>query len=116
MSKKITQMSPSERQAAAGAASPDRLIFPQNSLSAAFPQFNEQGIFQPGMTKTEYATVQFIAAWVQAHGKMPSRDEMQQLTELAILSLNSWIGFVSDAMQHQDRPEHNFDNHEGELE
>jgi hypothetical protein len=85
-----------------------------NSLTAAFPQFNEQGIFHPGMTKIEYATIQFMAAWVQAHGKIPLLNEMQELAELAMMSLNYWISGLSDVMHGEQDGE--FDNKEGDLQ
>jgi hypothetical protein len=62
-----------------------------NSMMPAFPSFNQEGIYQPGLTKTELATTHFIAAHIQAHGKVPSADELQSLIELATLSFNYWI-------------------------
>lgn len=59
-----------------------------SSLRAAFPNFNEMGIFNPGFTKVEYATVHFIAAHLQSHGKYPTRDQVLALAALAVQTID----------------------------
>jgi hypothetical protein len=41
-----------------------------------------------GLTKGEYATIQFIAAHLQAHGKYPDPGQARALRELADFTLN----------------------------
>jgi hypothetical protein len=55
-----------------------------NSIGAAFPQFNDEGIFNAGMTKAEFATVHFVAAHLHAHGKYPMKDQLMSLGELSL--------------------------------
>jgi hypothetical protein len=81
-----------------------------NSKLPAFPSYNADGIYQPGITKTEYVTAQLIAGYLQAHGKLPAFDELQKLMELAILTLNVWVP-AADRVDHVE-----FDNGEGGLE
>lgn len=80
-----------------------------NSRQPAFPSYNQEGIYQPGITKTEYVTAQLVAGYLQAHGKLPDFQELQKLMELAILTLNVWVP-AADSGDHVD-----FDNEEGEL-
>lgn len=80
-----------------------------NSQMPAFPSYNQEGVYQPGITKTEYVTAQLIAGWLQAHGKLPAFDELQKLMELAILTLNVWVP-AADRVDHVE-----FDSQEGEL-
>lgn len=88
----LGKMAPSERRKAEEAE--QQLMTIPNSMTVAFPSFNMEGVYQPGLTKTEFATTHFIAAFVQAHGKVPSADELQGLIELATLSFNYWISDV----------------------
>jgi hypothetical protein len=98
MAKKVT---PSPAPAAA-----DSVTHEPNSRMPAFPSFNQEGIYQAGISKTEYVTAHFVAGWVQAHGKIPDFKELQQLMELAILTLNVWV-------PEADRVDHvSFDNEE----
>jgi hypothetical protein len=60
-----------------------------NSNSPAFPNFNEQGIFNPGMKKSEYALIQFVTAHIQAHGKHPEISELFGYASLGIYVLDS---------------------------
>lgn len=100
----IGKMAPSERAAAAQAEQQVRAL--PNSLTPAFPSFDMEGIYKPGISKTEYVTAQLIAAWVQAHGRIPNFDELQKLMELAILSLNVWMPEASRVEENE------FDGHE----
>ena len=66
----------------------------QNSQQTAFPNFNEQGIFNPGLTKAEYGTLLFVAAHLEAHGKYPTGDQIEALAALAIKTLDVEVGKV----------------------
>jgi hypothetical protein len=58
------------------------------SAGLAFPCFDEEGIFNSGMTKAEYATIRFVAAHLQAHGTYPAAQQVDALCALAIKTLD----------------------------
>jgi hypothetical protein len=62
-----------------------------NAVLPAFPSYNADGVYQPGVTKTEWATALFVSAHIQAHGSSPSRDQLEHLAQLATMLFNSWI-------------------------
>jgi hypothetical protein len=53
-----------------------------NSRTAAFPNFNEQSVFTPGLTKGEYAMIQFVAGHLNAHGRYPDATQVLALADL----------------------------------
>lgn len=65
-----------------------------NSRATAFPNFNEQGIFNAGMTKAEYAMVHFVTAHLQAQGKYPTKEQLVALGELAVHAFDTIIVIV----------------------
>lgn len=63
-----------------------------NAQRLAFYSFDPNtGQHSPGLTKTEWATIQFIAAHIKAHGTNPSHLTIQNFVELATLCFNGWI-------------------------
>jgi len=57
----------------------------------AFASYNADGVYQPGLSKAEWATGQFIAAHIQAHGTWPTREMFEAYAEVATMLFNSWI-------------------------
>lgn len=62
-----------------------------NSKQTAFPNFDFDAVYHAGMTKTEYATVHFIAAHLQAHGSYPLPNQSLALAELAVYIFDTAI-------------------------
>jgi hypothetical protein len=62
-----------------------------NALTPAFASYDQEGTYRPGMTKAEYATIAYTAAFIHAHGRSPDRNQLAQFAELATVSLNGWM-------------------------
>jgi len=65
-----------------------------------------------GITKVEYATIEFVAAHLKAHGKYPDPDQLRALAELAIYVLDVSIPVAADQAAHPIR----FDEHQVDPE
>src|SRR5579863_9396858 len=82
----------------------------QNSKTSIFPlPYVDQ---EKGITKVEYATIEFVAAHLKAHGKYPDVQQVRALAELAIYVLDGVIpaavaaSYPDPVDEHQVDPEH----------
>lgn len=57
----------------------------------AFASYNADGVYQPGLSKVEWATTLFIASHIEAHGSAPAGHAMQHYAEAATMLFSSWI-------------------------
>lgn len=68
----------------------------QNSKTSIFPLPSVDQ--EKGITKIEYATIEFVAAHLKAHGKYPDPDQVANLVELAAWILDHAIPRVLEEL------------------
>lgn len=68
----------------------------QNSKTSIFPLPSVGQ--EKGITKVEYATIEFVAAHLKAHGKYPAPDQVAALAELAASTLDHVIPRVLEVL------------------
>jgi hypothetical protein len=57
-----------------------------------------------GMTKAEFAAIHFVAAHLTAHGRMPDKQQLQILGELAVDLLDKTMAVVCEPRNGDDEP------------
>ncbi len=58
-----------------------------------------------GLTKGEFAIIQFVSAHLQAHGKYPDREQLISLGELAVHVLDTIMAIVAPGPKQEEHNE-----------
>jgi hypothetical protein len=68
----------------------------QSPVHASFDITKDDQNYNPGLTKAEYATIQFVAAHFSAHGKYPDPTQTEALADFALWILDFVTPKVAD--------------------